>query len=123
MKRAVPMALFLLCILMPAFGAAEAYDNYGAIAYSGSTGTWGASYDFGSRSEAENAALRACKSGDCEIQVWFMNACGALARADNGSLGWAWASASSAEAEALVLSECGRRGSNCRIICWACTSR
>lgn len=63
MKTAVKGTM-VLYILLVAFGAAQAQDNYGAIAYSDSTGNWGYSYDYGSRSEAENSALSRCKSDD-----------------------------------------------------------
>ncbi len=122
MKRAAGV-LFVLCILMLAFGTARAQDNYGAIAYSESSGKWGYSYDYGSRGQAENAALRRCKSGDCEIKLWFKNSCGALAKGDKGALGWLWAAEGRREAESRALSESRARGSNCRILCWTCTAR
>ncbi len=98
MKTAVK-ATMALYILLVAFGAAQAEDNYGAIAYSDSTGNWGYSHDYGSRAQAENSALRRCKSDDCEIKVWFKNSCGALAKASNGALGWSYAADDRAEAE------------------------
>ncbi len=58
---------------------AQAQDMYGAIAYSSSTGRYGYSYDWGSRSEAEDYARSQCGRSDCAIKVWFKNACGALA--------------------------------------------
>ena len=64
-------------------------DLYGAIAYSSSTGRYGHSYDFGSRSEAEDYARSKCGSGDCAIKVWFKNACGALAVGRRGGTGGA----------------------------------
>jgi hypothetical protein len=123
MMKAVMKGLMVLCIILVAFAAAQAQDNYGAIAYSSSTGNWGYSYDYGSRAQAENSALRRCGRDDCEIKVWFKNSCGAMAKASNGALGWSYAASSRAEAESLALSECEARGSNCRIVCWACTSR
>jgi serine/threonine-protein kinase len=97
--------------------------NYGAIAYSQSTGCWGYSYNYGSRQAAISEALRRCGESDCQWKVWFKNSCGALAKAENGALGWSWGADSRAEAEARALEECESRGSNCEIICWACTSR
>lgn len=122
MKSAAKV-LFVSCILMLAFGTAGADDNYGAIAYSESTGNWGSSYDYGSRQQAENVALRSCKSDDCEVKAWFKNSCGALAAGDNGALGWSWAADDREEAESRALSECRANGSNCQILCWACTTR
>jgi hypothetical protein len=122
MKKATK-ALFVLCFIMLAFGIARAEDNYGAIAYSESSGNWGSSYDYGSRQQAENAALNRCGSDDCEVKAWFKNSCGALAAGDDGALGWSWAADSREEAESRALSECRAKGSNCRILCWACTTR
>jgi len=122
MKKTM-QGIMVLYILLVAFGIVKAEDNYGAIAYSESTGKWGYSYDYGCRRQAENAALHRCKSGACEIKVWFKNACGALAKGSGGALGWSWATSGRREAESVALSECRTRGSNCRIICWACTSR
>ena len=99
-----------------------AYDNYAAIAYSESTGAWGSGYNFSSRAAAEMSAMSRCGRGDCEIKVWFVNACGALAVGQDGALGWGWAD-SRAEAENIALAECHSRGSGCGIRCWACTDR
>lgn len=106
-----------------AVGMARADDNYGAIAYSKSTGNYGYSHDYSSRSQAEQAALGECKSGDCQIKCWFKNSCGALAKAGNGALGYSWAASDRQEAERVALEQCRQRGSNCHIVCWACTTR
>ncbi len=100
----------------------SASDKYGAIAYSEETGHWGTAYDYSSQAAAEESALRRCGSAGCRIVLWFRNACGALAVGDDGTLGWGWAG-SRARAEVIALTECSARGSGCRILCWACTSR
>jgi hypothetical protein len=97
-------------------------DLYGAIAYSSSTGRHGYSYDWGSRSEAEDYARSKCGSGDCAIKVWFKNACGALAVGRRGGTGWGWSSSRGA-AESVALNECQSRTSGCNIRTWACTTR
>ena len=101
---------------------AQAQDNYGAIAYSSSTGRYGYSYDFGSRAEAENYAISKCGRGDCVVKVWFKNACGALAVGRRGALGWGLAG-SRGSAEDRALSECQSRTSGCSVRTWACTTR
>lgn len=93
-------------------------DNFGAIATSDS-GAWGYGYDYPSRAQAERAALEECGDADCRVQVWFKNACGAVAK-DGTNLGWGWAG-SRQEAEANAMSECGTGA--CRVVTWACTSR
>jgi len=100
----------------------QAQDNYGAIAYSSSTGRYGYSYDWGSRAEAEDYARSQCGRSDCAVKVWFKNACGALAVGRRGALGWGWAG-SRGQAEGRALSECQARASGCNIRSWACTTR
>ena len=97
-------------------------DNYGAIAYSSSSGRYGYSYDWGSRADAENYARSQCGSTDCAVKVWFKNACGALAVGQNGGLGWGW-SGSRGAAESTALNECQSRTGGCSIKSWACTTR
>jgi hypothetical protein len=106
--------------LFPA--VAHAQDNYGAIAYSSSTGRYGYSYDFGSQAEAENYAISKCGRSDCVVKVWFKNACGALAVGRRGALGWGLAG-SRGSAEGRALSECQSRTSGCSVRAWACTTR
>lgn|GEM_PF-5377611 len=66
---AVALAV-LSCFLAPSMALAA--DNYGAIAYSKSSGAYGYSYDFGSREAAEERALSECRArGDgCKIRCW-----------------------------------------------------
>jgi hypothetical protein len=98
-------------------------DNYGAIAYSPSTGAHGYSYDFPSRGQAETRALAECRARGrgCKIAVWYVNACGALATGSNG-WGSAWAGTRSA-AESRAVRQCARFTRNCRVLAWSCTSR
>lgn len=100
-------------------GAASAEDMYGAIATNDETGMWGYGYNYPSRAQAESAALQQCGEADCKVDVWFMNACGAVAK-DQKTVGWGWAETRK-EAEAQALSACG--SGSCRIEVWACTDR
>ncbi|MEW6533957.1 MAG: DUF4189 domain-containing protein [Thermodesulfobacteriota bacterium] len=112
----------ILAVLL-SVGETVSADNYGAIAYSSSTGRYGYSYDYGSRGDAESAAVTNCARSDCQVKVWFRNSCGALARAGNGALGYGFGFADRSGAESRALAECGARGSSCRIVSWACTTR
>jgi Domain of unknown function (DUF4189) len=98
-------------------GAAIAGDKYGAVA-TGSDGSYGYAYNLDSQAEAEATALSYCGS-DCYVQVWFANACGAVAKG-GGSLGWAW-NVDKDLAQANALASCGN--GNCEIAVWACTDR
>jgi serine/threonine-protein kinase len=118
---AAATAALLLCA---AGQSAAAQDNYGAIAFSPATGAHGWSYDYPSRSAAENAALANCGryASDCRVPIWFRNACGALAVGAGNGYGSGWGT-SRAIAERYALQVCRRYTSGCRIRRWACTTR
>ena len=99
-------------------------ENYGAIAYSPSTGAHGWSYDYPSRGAAENVALQGCRqhAGDCLVPIWFRDACGALAVGSNNGYGTGWGT-SRGLAESYALQSCRKHTSNCAIRRWACTTR
>jgi len=130
------MATFLLLVLVPELGCQypirvpkkkimpppNGPGNYGAIAFSTSTGAWGWSNDYSSVSEAQNAAMNSCGKPDCQAVVWFKNNCGALAVGKGNCWGTGWAD-SRAEAERLALNSCRNAGDNCKVACWSCNSR
>jgi serine/threonine-protein kinase len=99
-------------------------DNYGAIAFSPSTRSYGWSTDYNSRGEAEQVALEHCRkqAGDCVVPIWFRSSCGALAVGPNGyGSGWGL---NRSQAEQKALESCGKHNStNCSIRHWTCTSR
>ena len=101
--------------------AALADDNYGAIAFSQSTGNYGFSYDYDSRASAEARAREKCGDHNCTVVLWFVNACGALATGDGNAYGTGWAS-SRREAENIAMSNCRGEASGCSVIRWACTT-
>ncbi len=105
--------------LITGIALAQVRDNYGAIATSKS-GLWGYAYDYPTREQAEQRALKECGKSDCQIQVWFKNACGAVAKDPQGNLGWGWAT-NREQAQANALSECAT--GTCKVQVWACTTR
>lgn len=124
--RRVLLLLFLLswCLsvaLAGGGGGTKSRDNWGAIAYSESTGRYGYVYDFASQAEAINAAVEKCRTQDCRAVVWFKNSCAALAK---GGTNYGYSIGETrAVAESKALAECRKRGGSCRIIQWVCTSR
>ncbi|VXD19127.1 conserved exported hypothetical protein [Planktothrix serta PCC 8927] len=114
----ISASVFILEGLMAGVALAQP-DHYGAIATSASGG-WGYAYDYPTRQQAEQKALRECGKSDCQVQVWFKNACGAVAKSPEGNLGWGWASTPE-QAQAYALTECGT--GTCKIETWACTTR
>lgn len=96
-------------------------DNFGAIATSETSGRWGLTYDYATREEAESKALAQCRSDgtqDCQVRVWFKNACGAVAENQN-YFGWGLGD-SRAEAEKEAMKALGGKG---EIVAWSCTTR
>ena len=112
-------SVLLILVLMPF--SVFAQDYYGAIAYSASSGAHGWSFNHPTRSAAEKVALTNCRTlaPDCKTQVWFMNACGALATGDGG-FGTAWGNPQkAADAEALKL--CAKHAKRCTIVRRVCS--
>ncbi|MDP2120094.1 MAG: DUF4189 domain-containing protein [Hoeflea sp.] len=103
-------------------GGAAMADNYGAIAFSKSTGGFGFAYDHLSRRDAENRAMAECRARTrgCEIAIWFKNACGSVAMGSNG-WGSAWAESRRA-AERAAIRNCSRHTRGCTTLAWTCTS-
>jgi serine/threonine-protein kinase len=117
--------LVLSCVIIFAFSVipAQARDYYGAIAYSKSTGAWGTSIDFSDSQSATDEAIRKCGQPDCRWLTWFKNSCGALAKSNEGKLGYSYKYTKRAQAERAAIKACRDiGGTNCRTICWACTS-
>ena len=113
----------LWAVLGFAGGSAAAQEYFGAIAYSPSTRAHGWSYDYDSRREAERRAQAQCSrhARDCEVPVWFRNACGALAVGSDG-YGSGWGATRKA-AEGSAVRSCARFSGSCTVIRWVCTSR
>lgn len=118
----------LALIILGAFGMTPslAQEKCGAIAVSQSTGRLGWSYDFNSRGEAEQAALRECakSASDCQVPLWFCNACGAIATTSDLGFGTGWAR-DRAQAERNAINVCRQYnpGKNCSVQRWVCTTR
>lgn len=110
-----------LVVTLTLWSSVALADNYGAIAYSQSTGRFGYAGDYGSRGSAERAALDGCGDGTCKVVLWFMNACGALATGNDGyGTGW---STSRRTAINIAMSNCNKYTSHCSLLRWQCTSR
>lgn len=96
----------------------QSAGSFGAIALDSSSGSYGYSFEWQSREDAEAVAMREChaqdKGGaDCSVVVWFTHACGALAQAGS-KWGAAWADSSRAAA-AKALGMCESNGDACQI--------
>jgi hypothetical protein len=96
-------------------------DNFGAIAFSTSSGASGSSYNYSSGIDAQLSAIQRC-GYDCTVVVAFTNGCGALAVGAGRGYGTGWAR-NGQEAETLAMSSCSSNTTGCGITLWACTTR
>ncbi|MBP1857335.1 DUF4189 domain-containing protein [Rhizobium herbae] len=120
-KRFGKSALAAMALLGVTAAAAYA-DSFGAISLSPATGATGWSHDYSSRWEAEDVAQSHCykNAGDCRVAIWFKNACGAVARGDDGGWGANWG-AESRQAQRAALASCSNHSYGCQVIRWQCS--
>ncbi len=95
--------------------------TFGSIAYSPATGRYGYSWNYNSRSQAQNAAIRECGVRDCRVVSWFSNACGSLATSRYG-WGSSW-NANGAQARISAVRACSQYGPGCRSVRTVCSPR
>lgn len=97
---------------------------WGAIAYDPSTGNWGDSWNYATKSEASAKALTECGDGGCTVvNAYDSPLCGALAESTNNV--WDAPSANGlGEAKYEALETCiTNHGMNCRITAAACADQ
>jgi hypothetical protein len=113
MKRIAAVVALLLSSLALA-------DNYGAIAYSPSTGATGTSWNCCDEGTAEQSAVGYCGQADCGSYVWTDNQCAALAVSSNG--GWGWAgNKDRGLARANAMAQCETQGPGCHVVADVCS--
>ncbi|AFY71553.1 hypothetical protein Pse7367_3313 [Thalassoporum mexicanum PCC 7367] len=107
--RVAIAAIATLPVAALGVSSARAEDSYGAIARSRSTEGKGYSWNYATRAAAENRAYRECESvsgnGDCQVLLWFRNACGSIAESTTGAAGTGWGT-SPALAERYAMDSC-----------------
>lgn len=120
LKRIMKSALVAVALLGVSAATAHA-DSFGAISLSPATGATGWSHDYSSRWEAEDVAQSHCykNAGDCRVAIWFKNACGAVARGNDG-WGAEWATGSR-QAQRAALAACSNHTYGCQVIRWQCS--
>jgi len=64
--------------------------DFGAIAYGRKSQAWGDSYNWDTRAQAEDEALKNCQAhgNDCELMVWFQRQCGAVVSGKGTNAYW-----------------------------------
>ncbi len=95
-------------------------DSFAAVAYSPETGSFGYSYNHGSRWSAEQAALESCEASDARIVCWVNRGFCALALGDDKACwgtGWSYGDdATNTEAIDRALAECRKRTPGARLV-------
>ena len=108
----------LLGILVLLSSSVASAHQFGAIAYSATTGRWGIATDY-YLGGAQVAAVSHCSVWDCQAVAWVTGGCAALAAGPGGHYGWAYASyLGTARANALL--QCDARGYGCASLAHVC---
>lgn len=121
MIRKISLAL-TLALPMALAGQAQAgscgySECWGAVGI-GSGTLWGFSHGNISESDAIYYMQQNCPQ--CDTYYTFYNACGAIAKAPDGSWGSGWGD-TRALAEAYAKQTCSKYGNGCQTAVWACS--
>lgn len=102
---------------------ALAQELFGSFAYSEKERQYGWANNYRTRDAAEQAALASCRKGaaDCEVVLWFRNACGALVTGPEGHAA-AWG-LTEAAAVNKALKACASKSPACALTRSFCTGR
>jgi serine/threonine-protein kinase len=116
-------AAVVVAVALFSTAAAVRADEYAAIAYSPSTGSYGYWYGAKCRADAETGAMNNCNGSDRRVVVWVENGWAALAVNNNGGWGYGWSTTSRAQAERSALNGAGGARCGAHIICWAASGK
>ena len=102
----------------------EARNKFGAIAISPTTKAISWAYNYNTKWQANQAALKKCynQASDCKIAIWFQNACGAVAIGANGGWGAHWGRTIK-RAKWNAKKACSKYDRYCQVTRWVCTDR
>jgi hypothetical protein len=114
------MRMPIAAVLLVLAAAHPAFAQYGALAWSPSTGSSGQAWNASCADEAERSAIGYCGVGDCYSVTWVQNGCAALAVGDGGKYGWAW-TGDRGTAAYNALQKCNGTTSGCRVVAWTCS--
>ena len=114
--------LLLLLALLGTTTTCLAWDHFGAVAYSSSSGAYGYSYGKSTLGSAKATALNKCGRGG-QVVGWAKNCYLALSLGrTRGAYGFGYGN-SKGEANALALRYCSRHTTNCYIAISVFTGR
>jgi len=100
----------------------NAYQAWGAIAYSKKDKAYGSGYNFDTKAEATKTALNNCsKHGvNCVVWIYFNKECGAIA-VDGSFTGWGTANARYYANERAIKECTAAGGRNCQVLDSVCS--
>jgi len=104
------------------FITTPALAGFGAIAFSQDSGAYGSSWNYQTRWEAEQRAMKECSMHGygCKVVMWTRNACAALATSPDDGYGSSWAE-TKYMAENKALNTCYKYNKSCSILTSFCT--
>ena len=114
------LAGFLTLVAVPTVASA---GDWGAVALSTKTGSWGTSYNYDDEDDARRRAMSECRkhASDCKVFRTFENTCVAVAGDKSGNFGWAWGYNNS-ERRRRAIAQCRDQGGrNCKVETTFCT--
>ena len=114
----VRAAAFVVAMGATAASAAE----FGAIAYSNTTGSYGYSHNYATRGQAERVAQANCLAyaRDCRVIVYFYNACAALAVGNSFGYGYGYAPGPK-QSRSIALANCRVNDRGCQVVRTVCS--
>lgn len=118
LQRSRSLFCAVAAVLALAAAPAAAEGLFAAIAFSASTGKAGASWNYGTGTDAESEAVAQCGVDDC-APVMVFGQCGAIAVGDGYGMGYA-ADVSTAVADEKALANCNGFTTNCAVTMSLC---
>jgi serine/threonine-protein kinase len=113
--------LLYLAALLPQLALGQ--ELFGSFAYSEKGRKYGWANNYPTREAAQQAALDSCRKSapDCQVALWFRNACGALVTGPGGH-GAAWAESETAAVN-RALKSCAAKSEGCALTRAFCTGK
>lgn len=111
MLRKMLIAAGIAVAGMMTIGAAPASAGYGAIAFDEATGRYGFAWNEKTAHEAEQIAVKDCKTAGCKVVIPVgPRECAALASSEGGKIAWGGAKRPARDAAKLgALENCQKR--------------
>lgn len=115
-RTRVSVAAAAAFAMLAASTYSAAAAEFGAIAYSPRTGSYGYSHNYATRGQAERVAQRSCRAyaSDCRVIVYFYNSCAALAVGRSFGYGYGYAPGPK-QSRSIALANCRANDRGCQV--------